>query len=174
MHTCGVCHQKWAKVSQLKEHMLKHTEGQEATYECDKCVKTFKTGSSLWNHNRKWHPKKDRIKFEVCELAYKTEKALLKHTINTHKSPTLHQCNECEKSYKHLTKHIRRMHSLERPYECDICTKGFVFAHELKAHGAVHVNVKPYSCHICGGQFCFPRSLRDHIASKHENKRPYK
>ena len=42
-----------------------------------------------------------------------------------------------------------RIHTNEKPYECDVCEKRFRESGTLKSHMRIHTNEKPYECDVC-------------------------
>ena len=46
-----------------------------------------------------------------------------------------------------------RIHTNEKPYECDVCEKRFSESGDLKRHMRIHTKEKPYECDVCEKRF---------------------
>lgn len=93
-------------------------------------------------------------------------------------------CHMCGKIFKYpesLRRHLKTVHSDERPFKCHLCTSSFNRNHNLTIHiKVVHqrqrVYVKkhvPRLCDYCGKVLLSPRSLEEHISSIHTKKALY-
>lgn len=55
-----------------------------------------------------------------------------------------------------------RIHTGEKPYECNVCKRKFRQSNTMKTHMKIHSNIKPYKCVICEKAFSFKASLSKH------------
>ena len=85
------------------------------------------------------------------------------------------RCTQCNKPFSTphgLEVHVRRSHSGDRPYACDICSKTFGHAVSLSQHRAVHTQEKSFTCKQCGKSFKRSSTLSTHLLI-HSDTRPY-
>ena len=68
-----------------------------------------------------------------------------------------------------LQSHVR-IHTNEKPYECDVCEKRFSDSGNLKRHMRIHTNEKPYECDVCEKRFSESSSLTKAHAYSHERE----
>ena len=78
--------------------------------------------------------------YEGCGRTYTKKKSLRRHFIS-HIGDSQFRCytGDCTGEMRYfdsqaLAKHIRRKHTMERPFECNICNKRFVSLHNLTRH----------------------------------------
>lgn len=87
-----------------------------------------------------------------------------------------HVCTVCNKSFSYsndLRKHLR-IHSDERPFECNHCGMRFRQAGCLKNHVACqHGSSVSFICHYCTKAFPIKERLRLHMRI-HSGEKPYK
>ena len=119
-------------------------------YQCELCPKGFGQKSNLETHIEYCHQLKEEI-CQVCGDDFKTKNVLLKHQIRRH------------------------VPSIEKLYDCEICSKQFVGLISYRSHiKEVHDRLpskmpKKYVCPICSEEiFCTNRGekLENHIKGK--------
>lgn len=93
-------------------------------------------------------------------------------------------CHICGKIFKYpesLRRHLKTVHSDERPFKCHLCTSSFNRNHNLTIHiKVVHQREPMYAkkhiprlCDYCGKVLLSVRSLEEHISSIHTKKALY-
>ena len=84
------------------------------------------------------------------------------------KTPAILQCNS-----QNLLRRHERLHTGDKPFQCEVCQMKFTTGHLLIRHGVVHTGVKPFQCKLCGNRFSCPDSLWRHVKNKHKEGGEY-
>ncbi|XP_013365531.1 PREDICTED: uncharacterized protein LOC102006523 [Chinchilla lanigera] len=85
------------------------------------------------------------------------------------------KCQECEKGFRVISGLIKhqRFHSGENPHKCEQCDRRFRLRSDLKRHIMAHQGIKPYTCSSCGKSFVCRANLHTH-ERVHTGEKPFK
>ncbi|XP_030609761.1 zinc finger protein 70-like [Archocentrus centrarchus] len=152
---------------------------------CKVCGLWYRNHGSLIKHA--WsHVDEPPAVCGICGERFESVEALKGHLTNYQKHhnsdnlTSLHtedrpfKCNICSKTFTRmsiLSTH-RWVHVEERPYKCDICLKSFGLKAQLKTHCKEHASLEKYHCNICGKTLSHSRSMSRHKLT-HTVERPY-
>ncbi|XP_063835969.1 zinc finger protein 239-like [Ostrinia nubilalis] len=184
---CGRCGENFNTSEELKEHTKEHTK--EEQVKCEECNRTFAHERSYAVHYQRVHLRvraasrdvrgKSRNTSRVCEVCGRKciSNASLRYHQRIHTGERPYQCNQCPKRFsisQRLQIH-QRTHTGERPFKCSICPKAFKHKAALNRHDRVHTGAKPYSCAHCDKSFSQSNSMKVHVRTVHwKQPSPYR
>ncbi|XP_052616400.1 zinc finger protein 54-like [Peromyscus californicus insignis] len=170
-HQCGKCMKCFRTASSLTVHQRIHTG--EKPYKCKECDISFTVKSTLINHQR-IHTGEKPYRCKECDKSFTSCSQLRRHArVHTGEKP--YKCKQCDKCFtvqSTLTNH-QRIHTGEKPYKCNFCDKSFRQYSNLKTHQRIHTGEKPYKCRQCDKSFTGDSQLRRHQRI-HTGEKPYK
>ncbi|XP_050313885.1 zinc finger protein ZFP2-like [Anthonomus grandis grandis] len=139
-------------------------------YICDTCGKSYSQSSHLWQHMR-FHQgiKPFACTHEGCDARYTIRPDLKDHIRKVHTRERPFKCNVCRKTF--LTGSVyyqhRLIHTNDRRYSCEICHKKFFRADALNNHKRIHTDERPFACSVCGRQFRQKGDCKKHVKTQH-------
>ena len=182
---CSKCHMPLLP-DQMESHVCE-------LYSCEICGKQFNSSRALRLHKSNEHVDHEDLKCEKCGKTFDKLLSYRFHIQNAHEKVTCHECGKkvrkdvlnrhllshkpkeicklCNKEVRGLKKHIKDIHTPDRPnlFECQECGKGFYKADRLQKHQmSVHLKLRPYKCRYgCSFAYNDPSNRNAHEKKSH-------
>lgn len=116
-------------------------------------------------HNVEFPP----AKCEACDKIFPHRSALRAHTKRVHLLDRRFDCPQCDMKF-HTSREVKNhmlKHTGDRHFECEICLKRFLRKTALTEHMRIHNNERRFKCEHCGMTFVQKCSWKGHMQSKH-------
>ena len=136
---------------------------------CQFCSKTFNTKKAVIQHEQNihfvsggWQCHKYHKNFSSFQ--YLRDHSKIHNEASKYVCTEYGDCNKIFSSSKNLKRHIRGLHTGEKPYECRDCGKCFSASSNLSEHKTIHTGVMKYTCTNCNKRFRLSSTLRKHVS----------
>ncbi|CAH1979705.1 unnamed protein product [Acanthoscelides obtectus] len=147
-YQCERCIKVFGNIADLESHRDKQ---HAASFTCDECGQVLHSAKALLIHSRAHKSLKPYV-CETCGRSYSQTSHLWQHMrfhqgIKPFACP--HEC--CEARYTirpDLKDHIRKVHTRERPFKCNVCDKCFLTGSVYYQHRLIHTNDRRYACDV--------------------------
>lgn len=177
--SCPFCREKFIHKNSLTRHIrLSHTEKyvklETATEMCTICNQPY-IKTSMKRHMETHTDERLAYSCTICNKLFSTNWNLKQHKW-THANPTLKpfQCNLCSSGFVREADYITHMnaHKSIRPYTCNHCGCQFIRKYNWIRHTREHETEKNYTCEICNRKFHRKYYLTEHKRI-HTGERPF-
>ena len=107
-------------------------------------IKTENDSTESPNFRKKWV-------CHVCDMTFRFIEELRKHALESHQSLNFLKCKYCDfetNTNQHLKRH-ENIHTKEKQFPCDECSKLFLELGDMKKHKSSHSDTLSVKCDLC-------------------------
>lgn len=148
-HTCQVCGFQTSNQTSLQLHLNSHEIEKDIT--CKICSLKFNNETDLNRHLQSVHdipkPQTEKLEEFICDICGANITTFTNLTRHMQHHQPKEECSICKAKLRNLSKHMKEVHTTNRPFLCTICGSGFKAKHNLSSHLKTHD--KPSECPIC-------------------------
>lgn len=167
--TCELCpnvsfksRKKMDRHRDVHESYIIEVEPEWTTYICRYCSKRYQRMDEKMIEHMNYHKRVNRSKAVVKHSPTKRAREEYESLVCPH-------CGQIYRTKQILQQHIKRHFDTGDKYACSKCPQKFKSWGELYYHNAVHTTERNFICEICSKAFKAKRDLRNHKI-RHETK----
>lgn len=167
-HSCCYCGAGFTNSRALRAHMYCHTlfhcKSCNNSFNNRKCYKYHQKQCKI-----KEEPKQSVFICDYCNVEYNKKPSLKVHIIQKHLNVLPFTCQECGKrasTLGHLKSHQKTHKEQRKIFQC-YCGAKMRTELGYQLHQRIHTGERPYECETCGDRFLSASRRLDHMKRRH-------